>query len=67
MSKYLGIKVEGISNWLWFAPEKVTEENNIFIGKEGWGKYKEFIKELKIESKLIIGRMESESMQTDSN
>lgn len=36
--KYIAVKPKGFKYYLWFETEKTTNELDIFIGKEGWGK-----------------------------
>ena len=61
-TKYIAIKVDSFKHWLWFDKEFVTIENNRFIGHSGWGDGGEYTN-IDIPEKLIIGKMESNSLQ----
>lgn len=64
---FIGIKVTGIKNWLWFEPDKVTEQDGVFQGKAGWGIRRGFIKEMTIPSSMIQARISSITMQEDAD
>lgn len=60
--KYIAIKVEGISHWLWFEKDKVTEESGRFVGKSGWGSNGAFT-EIDVNISRIQGRITSAELQ----
>ena len=61
-SKYIAIKVSGMNHYLWFETEKVTEENNVFVGKQGWGKGGAFT-EIEVNVSEIVSRIQSDTPQ----
>lgn len=61
-TKYLAIKVAGLSHWLWFERAKVTVSSNLFTGKEGWGDDGAFT-EVCVNTDLIEGEMASDTLQ----
>ena len=36
--KYIGIKLNGMSHWLWFETKETYSEGGNFVGSNGWGK-----------------------------
>jgi hypothetical protein len=60
--KYIAILVKGANYWYGFDKEKVEEGGNQFVGKSGWGNGGASIS-IEISSDLIIGRIESDTLQ----
>lgn len=57
--KYIAIKVKGLSCWLWFIREAVTEADGRFIGKDGWG-LDGAQTSVDVPTDQIVGRIESD-------
>lgn len=60
--KYVAIKLHALWPWLWFDTTKVTEKNGTFVGKGGWGRGGA-LTEVSIDTRLIVGRVESDTLQ----
>jgi len=61
-TKYIAIKVKGVTHWLWFKTEKVERINHKFIGKDGWGKGGT-LTNITVSEDEIIGELHSENLQ----
>lgn len=60
--KYIAIKPNGFSYWIWFERENVKRESGTFIGKDGWG-LGGACTSIKINESDISGEMSSTNLQ----
>ena len=63
---YIAVKLQGLSHWIWFKIENVTESQGMFVGKDGWGRGGEFT-EIDIPDCMIEGRLVSDALQYNYN
>lgn len=57
MMKYMGIKLTGCNNWLWFLVENIIEDSaSGFSAKMGWSN-NATVDKITIDSNLIEGRV----------
>ncbi len=38
LHEYIAVKLSSLNFYIWFETKKITVENGIFTGDEGWGK-----------------------------
>ena len=60
--KYTAIKLSCFGYWIWFLTEKIKEDNDTFIGIDGWGNMGA-LTSVEVNDHLVEGRIESESAQ----
>ena len=61
-SKYIAIKVRGLTPWLWFARVNVSRNMGIFTGVNGWGEQGN-LTEISVDENLIEGEISSAVLQ----
>ena len=61
MKPYIGLKLKGLSYWVWFEVKHTETNGMTFTGKKGWGKNREDIN-LSCNVSEIEGRIESDNI-----
>ena len=61
-TQYIGFKLQGRDEWVWFKKQDIQENDSTLTATNGWGDAGSLIMSITVDTRIIEGRIESESL-----